>query len=343
MRARFRGWITLGLMTLMCTPGLPVWPQSQNAPPSGVPSVEELEKRLEEMERHRSKAGSRGGKADAVAMEILSGPMAQISGGILHMGDLSGDGRPDEKPTHDVKIRAFMLGRFEVTRAQFRRFANQTGFLTDAERGVGKSGCSALDTGTGKSSVRAGSSWRDPGFEQTDDHPVVCISWNDAQSYIRWLNAESGKHFRLASEAEWEYAARSGSIARYPWGMEGNLTCRYANGADQTPWPGLKIKWKTPLACNDRFFYTAPVGTYQPNDWGVSDLIGNVSEWIQDCYHTNYSGAPGDGSSWEGEPCGRRSVRGGSWRDSAEQLRVSRRWAGNPDDRTDYLGFRIAR
>jgi formylglycine-generating enzyme required for sulfatase activity len=125
--------------------------------------------------------------------------------------------------------------------------------------------------------------------------------------------------------------------------MESNLACRYANGADQTPWPGLKMKWKTPLACNDRYFNTAPVGTYQPNDWGLSDLIGNVAEWVQDCFHANYQGAPADGAAWEGQPCGRRTVRGGSWREPAEQLRVARRWFGVAYDRADFLGFRIAR
>jgi formylglycine-generating enzyme required for sulfatase activity len=279
MRAGAAASIVIGALMTVCAPCTASWAQSPGEVPSGVPSIEELEKRLEQMQGHKVGTQQRSAKSDAAAIDSLSGPMARIGAGELHMGDSIGEGEPDEKPTHVVRIKAFQIGRFEVTRAQFRRFANQTGYRTDAEHDLNASGCRTLDPGTGRWSYRTGVSWRSPGFEQTDEHPVVCVSWNDAQAYIHWLNSETGKHFRLASEAEWEYAARAGSAARYPWGMESNVACRFANGADQTNWPGLKMKWKAPLPCRDGFFNTAPVGSYQPNDWGLSDLIGNVSEW----------------------------------------------------------------
>lgn len=172
---------------------------------------------------------------------------------------------------------------------------------------------------------------------QTDLHPVVCISWNDVQAYIRWLNGQTGKTFRLLSEAEWEYAARAGSVARYPWGPD--ATCRYANGADESPWPHDSAGRVGKMKCNDGFSYTSPVGSYPPNDWGLHDMIGNVWEWTADCYRDSYNGTRVEISA----DCGRPLIRGGSWYDIPESLRVSNRyWIATVMARASFLGFRLA-
>jgi formylglycine-generating enzyme required for sulfatase activity len=178
---------------------------------------------------------------------------------------------------------------------------------------------------------------------QSDDHPVVCVSWNDAQAFVSWLNQQSGQKFRLPSEAEWEYAARAGNVAKYPWGMDADQACRFANGGDQTPYPDNSGRaWANPLNCKDGYFYTAPVGSFASSDFGLKDMIGNALEWTQDCENESYSGAPSDGSAWTSGNCDRRVVRGGSWAVGAASLRVSYRGRTGAANRHDNDGFRLA-
>jgi formylglycine-generating enzyme required for sulfatase activity len=282
--------------------------------------------------------------AKADSDQAAAGSMIQIGiqSASFRMGDLVGDGNADEKPVHDVLVEPFRLGRFEVTRGQFSRFVAATGYATEAERGVGINGCAVLDANSGEWSYRARYSWRDPGFEQADQEPVVCVSWNDTQAYIKWLNDQTHGRFRLPSEAEWEFAARAGSEGRFPWGMDADKGCQYANGADQTPWPNGGRKWSSAMHCDDHFFFTAPVGSYQANHFGLNDMIGNVWEWVQDCYHGNYAGAPADGSAWESAGCSSRVFRGGAWDDDPAHLRVSARGWIDPSGRYVNQGFRLA-
>jgi len=245
---------------------------------------------------------------------------------------------------HAVRIdHRLALGRHEVSRGEFALFVRSTGYRTEAEAG---DGC-AVTTGP-KFEQSATAHWRQPGFDQGDDHPVVCTSHNDALAYVRWLNQRApGVGYRLPSEAEWEYAARAGSRSRYPWGDDagGSAQCAHANGADQrakAKVPGT-AGW-TVANCDDGHAYTAPARALQPNAFGLYNLQGNAWEWLQDAWHENYSGAPTDGSAWmNGGNPGGRMVRGGSWANSPQGLRSASRDAFPPDYRRSDTGFRVAR
>ncbi len=276
--------------------------------------------------------------------------MVAVPPGSFMMGSpASEEGRRDsEGPVREVRI-AYTLevGQHEVTRREFGRFLAATGYRTEAERDVGAQGCAAW--GGSKWEYTAGRHWRNPGFDQGEDHPVLCVSWNDAQAYLRWLNESlPGRGYRLLSEAEWEYVARAerGSTP-YPWGNDegGREQCAWANGADATARRQIAgaSGW-TVANCSDEHAYTAPVGSYRANAFGLHDLHGNVWEWVQDVWHDNYAGAPSDGSAWMtgGDPS-RRVLRGGSWFDSPRILRSAGRNWSTPDYRIDIIGFRIAR
>ncbi len=157
--------------------------------------------------------------------------------------------------------------------------------------------------------------------------PVMNVSWNDANAFIAWLNTGSGRRFRLPTEAEWEYAARAGTTTDYPWGNQVK--------------PGMA---NCDSSCGDAFVYTAPVGSFPPNAFGLHDMHGNVWEWTQDCYHSTYSGAPSEGSAWTTDACAVRVVRSGSWASAATWLRSSDRdWDGAAyRSGTRSRGFRLA-
>jgi formylglycine-generating enzyme required for sulfatase activity len=157
--------------------------------------------------------------------------------------------------------------------------------------------------------------------------PVVNVSWDDAQAYIGWLSKKTGHRYRLLSEAEWEYAARAGTTTRYPWGDEPGSNL--ANFKDSgSPWGGAQ---------------TAPVGSFEPNKFGLHDMVGNVWEWVQDCSNSRYSGAPTDGSAREEGDCGVRMRRGGGFGADAVGVRAATR--GRFEKHLTYkgLGFRVVR
>ena len=157
--------------------------------------------------------------------------------------------------------------------------------------------------------------------------PAIRVSWHDAKQYAAWLSAQTGESYRLLSEAEWEYVARAGSAAKYGWGnsIESNRANCYG--------------------CGSRWDYeqTAPVGSFEPNAFGVHDVHGNVYEWVEDCWNGSYEGAPADGSAWLSGDCERRVVRGGAWDDFPDDLRIALRVSAAPDRRDSYYGFRVAR
>jgi len=157
--------------------------------------------------------------------------------------------------------------------------------------------------------------------------PVINVSWDDAQAYVVWLSKKTGKKYRLLSEAEWEYAARAGTTTRYPWGDEpgSNRANFYGSGSQ---WSGKQ---------------TAPVGSFEPNAFGLYDMIGNVWEWVQDCHAERYSESIRDGSAFETQNCGLRVVRGGSWGNGPEFARVANRSRSEPTVRGINHGFRLAR
>lgn len=238
----------------------------------------------------------------------------------------------DEGPRHHVSIpHALAVSRFEVTRGQYEAFVRATG------RTIGV-GCRTDRATQGVWTLDPVASLRDPAFVQTDDHPVVCVSWNDAQAYVGWLNGQvPDAGYRLLSEAEWEYLARAGSTTAYPWGPSVHDGCAYMNGVDRTvlsKYPDWEV-----AACDDGALNTAPVGSYRPNAFGLHDMIGNVGEWVQDCSTGSYETLAADSAS----PCERRTIRGGSWGSIAKWLRVADRFRYTPDDLDDSVGIRVAR
>lgn len=256
--------------------------------------------------------------------------MIVIPAGSFEMGVADEGARADSDatPRHTVTIgRPFAVGSHEVTRGEFAKFVEATSYPAGDD-------CHVHAETSGWKNV-SGAGWRNPGFEQTPDDPVVCVSWNDAQAYASWLARRTGQPYRLPSEAEWEYAA--GADARL--GREEEpLTHDVANyGADECCGP------KT--AGKDRWSHTAPAGSFAANAFGVYDLRGNAWEWLADCYHDSYRGAPADGTARTSDcsAADRRGVRGGGWGDDASLLRVTYRLRAPLDGRYFTLGFRIAR
>jgi formylglycine-generating enzyme required for sulfatase activity len=196
--------------------------------------------------------------------------------------------------------------------------------------------------------LRSGRSFRNPGYRQRGPHPATCINWDDARAYVAWLSHKTGKNYRLLSEAEWEYATRAGTTARYVLDDDEETLCRHANGGDQTlaaerAKTGIPRADKMPrLWCSDNYAYTAPVGSLIPNAFGLHDMLGNVEEWVEDCYHDSLTGALANGSAWVSGDCEYRVSRGGAWYDYARDLRVARR---NPlaNNRGYGCGSRVAR
>ncbi len=164
-----------------------------------------------------------------------------------------------------------------------------------------------------------------PGCGETPLHATGCIGWDDAQAYLVWLGHKTGLAYRLPSEAEWEYAARAGVRTRFPWGDLEKHACRFAN---INPCKAMGKQ---------------PVGRYPPNPFGLYDLIGNVAEWTQDCWHESYDGAPVDGSAWLQGDCAHRVMRGGAFDDRPVSFRLSMRGFGGTMPRGDFQGFRVAR
>lgn len=257
-----------------------------------------------------------------------------VPGGRFEMGSpTSESGRgDDEGPQRWVSVGSFAVGRFEVTRGQFRAFVRVT---SRAMTG----GCDLWHGPAFRPDPSR--DWQSPGYPQDDDHPVACVSWNDAQAYVVWLSRQTGKRYRLLTEAEWEYVARAGSRSRYYFGASEAELCRYANVADQAflrAHPGGS--GHTP--CNDGSAATSPIGRFLPNAFGLHDVHGNLWEWVEDCYGP-YSAAPSDGRAATGSSSCVRVIRGGSWQDVPRTLRSALRFGFTPDDRLIVVGFRVSR
>lgn len=236
--------------------------------------------------------------------------MVVIPAGSFRMGDLSG---VNEKPVHNVRIpRPFAVGKYEVTFAEW-------------DSCVAAGGCSHRSDDK---------SWG------RGNRPVISVNWNDARAYVRWLSHKAGKQYHLLSESEWEYMARSGSTSKYPFGNSEGSLCIHGNGADTS----TGYDWRNKL-CRDGYGkQTAPVGSFQPNSFGVYDTVGNVWEWVEDCWHGSYAGAPGDGVAWTSDgDCSKRVLRGGSWINEPWNLRSTYRHRNTIDYRYNSIGFRVAR
>jgi formylglycine-generating enzyme required for sulfatase activity len=231
--------------------------------------------------------------------------MIVVPAGKFMMGSPAADDDADEseRPQHEVVIATpFAVGVSPITRGQFTFFIEATNYRVEEGSNF---------------------SWRDPGFEQADDHPVVCVNLLDAQAYVRWLGERSGgKRYRLLSEAEWEYCCRAGTTTRYSIGDE--ITPEHANfGRDSNG--------------------TTSITKFASNPWGLRDMHGNVWEWCEDSWHDDYEGAPDDGSVWQGGEESLRVLRGGSWVDDPRFLRSACRFGDLPRNRNVNVGFRVAR
>ena len=242
--------------------------------------------------------------------------------------------RHRSQPQHEVTVRLFSVGKFEVTRGQYRVFAAATG--------RGSDGCFVW--AGAQFEKDPAKHWHNPGYAQDDTHPVACVSWDDAGAYAAWLSQKTGKPYRLPSEAEWEYAARAGATTARYWGDDEQDSCGYANGADLTAQRQVPdaSHWAV-TRCEDRAAYTAPAGSYRANAFGLHDMLGNVEEWTQDCWNGNYRGAPADGGAWAAGDCDLRAVRGGSWDDAPVGLRAAYRVGSPTVIRVYRRGFRVAR
>ncbi|MGH8657786.1 MAG: SUMF1/EgtB/PvdO family nonheme iron enzyme [Gammaproteobacteria bacterium] len=255
--------------------------------------------------------------------------LVEIPVGSFRMGspDNEEDRQSDEGPQHVVSIgQRFLLGKYEVTFDEYDVFA----FLVK-----GDGGCSDGHEVTRPSDEGWGRGRR----------PVINVSWSDANCYAEWLSRKTGKRYRLPTEAEWEYAARAGTDTPRPWPGGPEAACRFANVFDQKNVEEIKKRYVIvrlqPFPCPDAYAFTAPAGSF-PANLGVHDVLGNVWEWVQDCYHENYNAAPADGKAWEENGCSQRVIRGGAWFDEPENLRSARRFRFSPVFRNFTLGFRLA-
>lgn len=283
-------------------------------------------------------------------------PMIALPAGDLLIGspaNEAGRDRPraiEESPQRHLAIGAFAIGKYPVRRGDWAAFVAAT------NREVrGHCSWSALP-GTRRDGANPDASWKNLGFEQTDDHPAVCISWFDAQDYVHWLSKKTGKRYRLPSEAEWEYAARAGTDSPYPWGVEARRD-RANYGADRCC-SGL-------AEGADRWVYTSPVGSFPANAFGLHDMHGNAMQWVQDCLAYSYADRVATGAADEKDvplrmlgdfdgltgqsSCAYRILRGGNWGDTPQMIRSAARNFGPPPDAKleGYSsaggGFRVAR
>lgn len=269
------------------------------------------------------------GCASIPPTEAVAPPgMVQIAGGKFAMGATVDRGYgPIDGPTREVKVAPFRLASREVTVGEFRAFVRDTGYVSEGK-------CNVYDEGTSWH-IDPARNWERPGFEQGDDHPVLCVSWRDAQAYIAWINGKTGGNYRLPSEAEWEYVAILADLGDARSGGRG-VTHDVAN-IGKVDCCGGKAEGR------DIWIRTAPVGSFPADRLGLHDIRGNVWEWQADCYHPDYVGAPVDGAAREDcSAPGYHVIRGGSYGDAGEFLEERFRLRGPQDEAYFTVGFRLA-
>ncbi len=294
--------------------------------------------------------------ADAVLRDCADCPeLVTIPAGEFVMGaELAQSkrlGLPDywavrEQPVHRVVVaRGFAIGKYEITRGEFAVFARATSYSPAP-------GCWHF---VGSEWLfDENRSWRDPKIDSSDEHPVTCINWHDANAYLLWLSERTGQRYRLASEAEWEYVVRAGTATAFWFGDSPEEICRYVNLGDLTTqqkfgWDKTEIKyevmdnWKG-QPCRDGYPTMAPVRATIANPLGVHGLLGNANEWVADCWNDNYDSAPGTQEArLTGADCGLRVMRGQGWTAIAAGTRAAFRLKMTATDRRFTFGFRVVR
>ena len=271
--------------------------------------------------------------------------MVAIPAGSFDMGSYASEGLlqsdNDERPIQRVTVaRPFAIGRLEVSVASYAAFVRASGHPT----GDSCLGIRFPDAADKRWEFIADQDYLQPGFDQNGDHPVACVNMADIGAYLDWLNTQTKGGYRLPTEVEWEYAARAGSADSFAFGDDEGQLCLHGNGADAS----LGNNWQRNIWCRDgRRIGTAPGGAYRANAFGLSDMHGNVHEWIADCYHTGYADMPDatrtTGAAWEETNCAKQAIRGGCWAYPADGLRSASREGWEPDRRSFCVGFRVAR
>lgn len=239
---------------------------------------------------------------DILPGDELGPELIGIPAGRFQMGDMKGAGLSNEKPARGEEIlKAFAIGQSQITVGDFKRFVKETNYVTEAES---ENGCAAYIDG--EPQYNSVLNWRNPGFKQSDDHPVVCVSDRDSKAYLAWLTKQTERKYRLPNELEWEYVARAGSVDNYWWGNDignGKANCAYCGS-----------KWSN--------ISTAPVASFRANKFGLYDIVGNV---------------------WELTNGDKVVARGGAWNFAPKLARTSVRLELSPGFRSNYLGFRALR
>ncbi len=266
--------------------------------------------------------------------------LACIPAGTFSMGSPRDEpGRKDEERRHEVELtRNFYLAVHEVTVEQFKTFVQDADYQTDAEKD-GRGSWGITPKGTFERDAKY--NWTNPGFEQTDEHPVVDVSWNDAKAFCRWLSKKEGKSYRLPTEAEWEYACRAGTRTAYSFGDDPRDLDRAGNVADATARAQFRA-WSLGIKGEDGAAYTAPVGRFAANRFGLHDMHGNVWEWCEDWYAEDAYPMKKRIDPTGPETGTMRVHRGGGWSSAPERCRSASRIRRHPSDyRGAYLGFRV--
>ncbi len=311
----------------------------------GDPVVGQLRERIE-LVTHYGSFRPRQVFSDALRDGGRGPQMIVVPHGGFQMG--AGDaelGASDaEKPSHYVRFeRGFALSITEVTVADFRRYVQASNARPRATR---RGHSIVYDERSGNFVRHSGVDWQSDynGGPALANAPVMHVSVRDAEHYAIWLSEQTGRSYRLPSEAEFEYVLRAGSSGRYPWGDAGTPPPRSGNftGAEDVS-PSGRRWYNAFVGYGDGWWGPAPVASFEPNAWGVHDVAGNLSEWVADCWHASYRRAPADGAAWFNPGCRQRVIRGGNWANAPEQTRAAWRQSQDSDTTSARIGFRLVR
>jgi formylglycine-generating enzyme required for sulfatase activity len=311
----------------------------------GDPVVGQLRERIE-LVTHYGSFRPRQVFSDALRDGGRGPQMIVVPHGGFQMG--AGDaelGASDaEKPSHYVRFeRGFALSITEVTVADFRRYVQASNARPRATR---RGHSIVYDERSGNFVRHSGVDWQSDynGAPALANSPVMHVSVRDAEHYAIWLSEQTGRSYRLPSEAEFEYVLRAGSSGRYPWGDAGTPPPRSGNftGAEDVS-PSGRRWYNAFVGYGDGWWGPAPVASFEPNAWGVHDVAGNLSEWVADCWHASYRRAPADGAAWFNPGCRQRVIRGGNWANAPEQTRAAWRQSQDSDTTSARIGFRLVR